>query len=102
MLRPWFSPVINFGHLLQAAVVMVTMGGGAITAYVSLHAELDAQRAEFRAALAGHEIRLAAVERAIDDRRQEDRAFQAEMRAALGKIIDQLSDLRAQKQDRRP
>jgi hypothetical protein len=101
MIRPCFSPVINFGHLLQAAVVMVTMGGGAITAYVSLRTELDAQRADFRSAIAGDEIRLAAVERAIDDRRLDDRAFQAEMRAALGKIMDQLSDLRAQKQDRR-
>jgi hypothetical protein len=101
MIRPCFSPVINFGHLLQAAVVMVTMGGGAITAYVGLRAELDAQRADFRSAIAGHEIRLAAAERAIDGRRLDDRAFQAEMRAALGKIMDQLSDLRAQKQDRR-
>jgi len=27
-LWPRFSPEINFGHLLQAAVLLVTMGGG--------------------------------------------------------------------------
>jgi hypothetical protein len=34
-LWPKFSPEINFGHLLQATVILVTIGGGAITSYLS-------------------------------------------------------------------
>ena len=34
-LWPRLSPEINFGHLLQAAVILVTIGGGAITSYLA-------------------------------------------------------------------
>ena len=93
-LWPRFSPEINFGHLLQAAVILVTIGGGAITSYLSLRSDLDLQRAEFRVALAGHEARLAVAERLIEERRTEDRQFQAEMRAALERVMQAIGDLK--------
>ena len=104
MLHPHFSPDITLGHLLQAAVVIVTGGGGILGGYLSLRSDLDTERAEYRVALAAHEARLTEAERQLDDRRREDREFQAEMRAALERVMQTLSDMRAelvQKQNRR-
>jgi hypothetical protein len=104
MLHPHFSPDITLGHLLQAAVVLITGGGGILGGYLSLRGDLDASRAEYRVALAAHEARLTEAERELDDRRREDREFQAEMRASLDRVMQTLSDLRAelgQKQNRR-
>ena len=72
--HPHFSPDITLGHLLQAAVVVVTGGGGMLGGYLSLRSDIDVQRAEYRVALAGHEVRLAQAERELDERRREDRA----------------------------
>ena len=104
MLHPHFSPDVTLGHLLQAAVVIITGGGGILGGYLSLRSDLDTARAEYRVALAGHEARLAEAERELDDRRHEDLQFQAEMRASLDRVMQSLSDLRtelAQKQNRR-
>src|SRR5579862_1855677 len=104
MLHPHFSPDVTLGHLLQAAVVLVTGGGGILGGYLSLRNDLDVQRAEYRVALASHEARLAEAERELDDRRREDREFQAEMRAALERVMETLAGIRTelvQKQNRR-
>jgi hypothetical protein len=104
MLHPHFTPDITLGHLLQAGVVIIAGGGGVLGGYLSLRGDLDAQRAEYRVALAGHEARLAVVERELDERAREDREFQAEMRAALERIMEALSGIRTelvQKQNRR-
>jgi hypothetical protein len=61
------------------------------------------ERAEYRVALAAHEARLTEAERELDDRRREDRQFQAEMRASLERVMQTLADLRTelvQKQNR--
>jgi hypothetical protein len=57
MLHPHFSPDITLGHLLQAAVVLVTGGGGILGGYLSLRSDVDTQRAEYRVALAAREAR---------------------------------------------
>jgi len=104
MLHPHFSPDITLGHLLQAAVVLVTGGGGILGGYLSLRSDLDTQRAEYRVALAAHEARLTVAERELDGRRREDREFQAETRAALERVMQTLADMRTelvQKQNRR-
>ncbi|HZK91183.1 MAG TPA: hypothetical protein VFC56_13640 [Stellaceae bacterium] len=104
MLHPHFSPDITLGHLLQAGVVIITGGGGLLGGYLSLRSDIDMQRAEYRVALAGHEARIAETERELDERRQEDRQFQAEMRGALERVMQTLADMRAelvQKQNRR-
>jgi hypothetical protein len=96
MLHPHFSPDITLGHLLQAAVVLIAGGGGILGGYLSLRSDLDLQRSEFRVALAAHEARLGEAERELDDRRREDREFQAEMRASLERVMQTLADLRAE------
>lgn len=104
MLHPHFSPDITLGHLLQAAVVLITGGGGILGGYLNLRNDLDTQRAEYRVALAAHEARLTEEERELDDRRNEERAFQTEMRGALDRVMQALADMRAelvQKQNRR-
>lgn len=104
MLHPHFSPDITLGHLVQAVVVVVTGGGGILGGYLSLRGDIDVQRAEYRVALAGHEARLVQAEHELDDRRREDRQFQAEMRASLARVAETLAQLRTelvQKQNRR-
>jgi hypothetical protein len=104
MIHPHFTPDINLGHLLQALVVVTTVGGGIVGGYLSLRGDLDVQRAEYRVALTAHEARLTFAERALDERRTEDRLFQAEMRAALDRLMQAIADLRTelvQKQDRK-
>jgi hypothetical protein len=104
MLHPHFTPDINLGHLVQAIVVIATVGGGILGGYLSLRADLDQQRAEFRVALAGHEARLTVAERLLDERRTEDREFQAEMRTQLQRVMQAIADLKTDlvhKQDRK-
>lgn len=104
MPRPRFSPEVNFGHILQAAVLMLTIGGGAVTSYISLRSDIDQLRADFGVQIAAHEMRIEAVEHAAEQRRLDERDFRTEMRAALARIIDAIGDLRTQivqKQDRK-
>lgn len=95
-IHPHFTPEINLGHLVQAVVVVTTVGGGILAGYLSLLGDLDRQRAEYRVALAGHEARLTLAEHRLDERRTEDRRFQAEMRAALGRVMQAIGDLRTE------
>jgi hypothetical protein len=104
MLKPRFSPEINFGHVMQAAVLLLTVGGGAVTSYIGLRGDIENLRSELEVQIASHELRIAAAERALEQRRLDERDFQAEMRAALSRIIDAIADLRTQivqKQDRK-
>jgi hypothetical protein len=104
MIHPHFTPDIQLGHLVQAVVIVSTVGGGILAGYLTLRADLEFQRAEFRVALAGHEARLTVAERLIEERRTDERLFQVEMRTALGRVMQGIGDLRTelvQKQDRK-
>jgi hypothetical protein len=104
MIHPNFTPDITLGHLMQALVVVSTVGGGIVGGYVSLRSDLDRQRTEFRVEMAGHEARLSLAERQIEQRHSEERQFQAEMRGALDRVMQAIAGLRTelvQKQDRR-
>ena len=104
MIHPHFTPDINLGHLVQAVVVVTSVGGGILAGYLSLRGDLDLQRAEFRVALASHEARLTVAERQLDQRRSEERQFQTEMRGALDRVMQAIADLRTelvQKQNRK-
>src|SRR5579859_4616322 len=96
LLHPQLRPEINIGHLMQAVVVVTTVGGGIVSGYLSLRADVDLQRAEFRVALAGHEARLTVVEHMLDERRTEDREFQSEMRGTLDRVMQAIGDLRTE------
>jgi GAF domain-containing protein len=103
-IHPHFTPDINLGHLLQAIVVVTTVGGGILAGYLSLRDDLERQRAEFRVALAGHEARLTVAEHVLEERRAEERQFQTEMRTALDRVMQGIADLRTElvhKQDRK-
>jgi hypothetical protein len=95
-LWPRFSPEINLGHLLQAVVIMITIGGGAITSYLSLRSDIQQVRADLTVRVSEHEVRLATMEHASEDQRKEVREFQAEMRGSIARIFELLTDLRVQ------
>jgi hypothetical protein len=95
-LWPRFSPEINFGHLLQAAVILVTIGGGAITSYLSLRSDIQQVRADLTVKVSEHDLRIATIEHAIDDQHREGREFQAEMRSAISHVTDIVNDVRVQ------
>jgi hypothetical protein len=87
-----FNPEINLGHILQ----IIALTGAVITGYVSLQRDMATMRAEYQVAMAGFESRLTVAEHAIVERRQEDREFATEMRAALGEIQKGLNNLQMQ------
>jgi phage-related minor tail protein len=93
---PRFSPEINFGHLLQAAVLLLTIGTGAITSYLSLRSDIQQVRTDLTVKVSEHELRITTIEHAIDDQHREEREFQSEMRSAISRVTDILSDVRVQ------
>jgi hypothetical protein len=95
-LWPRFSPEINFGHLLQAVVILVTIGGGAITSYLSLRSDIQQVRADLTIRVSEHDVRLATMEHASEDQRKEVHEFQAEMRSSISHVTDILNDVRVQ------
>ena len=95
-LWPRFSPEINFGHLLQAVVILVTIGGGAITSYLSLRSDIQQVRADLTIKVSEHDVRLATMEHASEDQRKEVHEFQAEMRSSISRVTDILNDVRIQ------
>jgi hypothetical protein len=95
-LWPKFSPEINFGHLLQAGVILVTIGGGAITSYLSLRSDVQQVRADLTVKVSEHELRIATIEHAIEDQHREGREFQAEIRSAISRVTDILNEVRIQ------
>ncbi len=95
-LWPRFSPEINFGHILQASVILVTIGGGALTSYLSLRSDIQQVRADLTVKVSEHEVRLATIEHASEDQRKEVHEFQAEMRSSISHVTDILNDVRIQ------
>lgn len=96
LMHPHFTPDINLGHLVQAVVIVTTVGGGIFAGYLSLRTDLDLERSEYRVALAGHEARLTVTEHLLDMRRSEERQFQAEMRASLDRVMQAIAELRTE------
>src|SRR5579864_953508 len=96
LLHPHFTPDINLGHLVQALVVLTTVGGGVVGGYLSLRSDLDMLRAESRVALAGHEARLTLLEHQFDERRADERQFHTEMRTALDRVMQAIGGLRTE------
>src|SRR5882724_8382964 len=95
-LWPKFSPEINFGHLLQAGVIVVTIGGGAITSYLSLRSDIQQVRSDLTVRVSEHELRIATIEHTSEDQRKEVREFQGEMRSAISRVTEILNDVRIQ------
>jgi hypothetical protein len=91
-----FSPEMNLGHLLQAVVILLTIGGGAITSYLSLRSDIQQVRADLTVRVSEHEVRLATIEHYSQNQRKEVREFQGDVRSAISRVSDLLSDVRIQ------
>jgi hypothetical protein len=85
-----FSPTIELGHLVQVFAMLLMIGGWAIVGYQAVQKELDQQQAE----LALFKQRLSADEALAADWRDAERGKVTEIRQQLGKISDQIGDLR--------
>lgn len=99
MMRPTLTPEVTFGHLLQAAVLVVMVGGGAITAYLGLRADVVASADRAAKDVASLSARIVIIEAS----REYDKRFQEETRATMAKILDAVTELRvamSHKQDR--
>jgi hypothetical protein len=94
--RPRFSPEINFGHLLQAAVLLVTIGGGAITSYLSLRSDIETVRGDVTIRETASELRITNAESMLKELRADNHEFQLDMRSSITRITDMLGDLRVQ------
>ena len=90
MIRPRWSPEINLGHLLTAASIVLTVGGGAITSYISLKGDISIASDKAAQALAGVSARVMVLEA----RREMDSQFQMEMRRDLKNVMDVLMEVR--------
>jgi hypothetical protein len=95
-LWPMFSPEINLGHPLRAIVILLTIGGGAITSYLSLRSNIQQVRADLTVRVSGQEVRLAAIEHSSEDQRKELHEFQGDVPSAISRVTDLLSDVRIQ------
>jgi hypothetical protein len=97
MVRPHFSPEITLGHLIHAVTLIVMIGGGAITSYVSLRADIASSGERTGKAVADVTALVLEARREIDER------FQLEARRDFGRLLDAVADVRVQlvgKQDR--
>jgi hypothetical protein len=90
-----FSPEINLGHLLTAATIVVTIGIGGVSAYVSvrndigtLHTEIANVRGDISSRLASDEQKAADTAHDFDLLRQD----QHELAQQLGKAIDNFTE----------
>ena len=85
-----FSNTVELGHVLQALVMLLMIGGWALVGYETIQKQLDQHAAE----MALFKQRLAGDEALAADERNSERAAASETRQALGKISDQIADLR--------
>lgn len=98
--RPNFTPEINWGHILQAGVLIVMVGTASLAAVFGFRSDIDA----IHTILAQHDLRITAAEKAIDRQGSSNDQFRAEMRAKLEQILAALADVKqsvALKQDRK-
>jgi len=72
------------------------IGGGAITSYLSLRSDIQEVRAALTVRVSEHEVRLATIEHSSEDQRKEVREFQGDVRSAISRVTDLLSDVRIQ------
>lgn len=96
MLTPRFSPEFNFGHLFQAAVVVLMMAPGYI-GLVRDQARLDAEQkaivAAQEAAFAAESLRITNDEHRMDVSDAEFAAFETQMRDQINKVLDRLGEV---------
>ena len=92
MVKPYFSPVVSLGNLIQVISLVLMIGGGALTSYVSLQSDIAVNGERSGKAIADVNARVLVLE----TRREIDERFQQEARRDLGRLLDAIADLRVQ------
>lgn len=98
-MRPNFSPEINLGHVLQAAVVIVAVLSSAVYLRGYYDDRFAAEDQHFAAAdqhIALHEMRLANDEAQLTRLQNEDDNFRTEMRNFGANLLASINDLKTQ------
>jgi hypothetical protein len=85
-----FSPTIELGHVLQALVMLIGIGGWALAGYYTIDRQLSQQGAKMEL----FQQRLSAYENNANELRDNFRTSVTETRVSLSKISDQIADLR--------
>lgn len=86
-----FSPIIELGHIVQALIMLATVGGWAIVGYETVQKQLDFQQSQTELL----KQRVLTNETALSDVRDTLRNSVNDTRTRLDRIFDQLSDLKA-------
>ena len=96
-----FSPTIELGHILQAIVMLVALGGWALTGYISVERQLDSQarveqshHSEVVTELALQKQRMDTDERALAVQSESLKILGTDIRSSFDKLSGQVSDLR--------
>lgn len=87
MMKPEFTPEINLGHVLTIVTLILTVGGGAITSYVSLKSDI----ADVRSVQANHAARILNLENG----RANEQAFENHIQDTLQQIFGTLGEIKA-------
>ena len=88
--RPQFTPRIDLGHVMQAGMMLIAVGGGLGTVFFTLQSQITAQ-ASLYAGLQQQVMQQGASIRQLQD---DQRRVAESLTATLSKLGDQLSDLR--------
>ena len=91
--RGWgvnFTSTIELGHIIQAGIMIVTLGGWALVGYQTI----DRQLIQHQNDMALFRQRMKTDEDRLDQISQMQQTSSNDTRAALSKIIDQVADLR--------
>ncbi|MGD9614242.1 MAG: hypothetical protein AB7H90_11385 [Alphaproteobacteria bacterium] len=92
MVKPYFSPEVTLGNLIQVISLITMIGGGALTSYVSLRNDIAVSGERSGKAIADMNARVLVLEA----RREMDERFQQEARRDLGRLLEAVADLRVQ------
>ena len=92
MVKPYFSPEVSLGNLIQVISLVTIIGGGAITSYVSLRNDIAVSGERSGKAIADMNARVFVLEA----RREIDERFQQKARRDLGRLLEAVADLRVQ------
>lgn len=90
MLKPEFTRRVDLGHVLQAGMMLLTVGGTGGGLYLSLQNEIAAQAVQF-ATLQQQVVQEQSSIRQIEDN---ERRLTETIDANLSKLSDELADLR--------
>lgn len=90
MLKPEFTRRVDLGHVIQAAMMLLTVGGAGGGLYLSLQSQIAAQAVEY-ATLQQQVIEQQSSIRQIQD---DQRRLTENIDSNLSKLGDELADVR--------